>query len=113
MRLARRDGLRNRLDVLRFRVDVERRRVLQQWDDLFCVGPRPARAPVAASAGVVLEIADRNAAVFIRVGTFRHISKTYLPQQDGRMPADVALPGVGGLSLAVKLNERAHQGGLL
>src|SRR3954451_2652094 len=104
MRLARRDGLRNRLDVLRFRVDVERRRILQQWDDLFCVGPRPARAAVAASAGVILEIADRDTAVFIRVGTGRHISKTYLPQQNGRMPADVTLPGVGGLSFAVELD---------
>src|SRR5207244_4961010 len=43
----------------------------------------------------------------------RHPSKTYLPQQDGRMPADVTLPGIGGLSLAVKLNERAHQDGIL
>src|SRR6478752_9177586 len=113
MRPASRDGLRNRLDVLRFRVDVERRRIPKQWNDLVCVGARPACAPVAASAGVVLERADRNTAVFIRVGTARHPSITYLPQQNGRMPADVALPRIGGLSLAVKLNERAHQHGIL
>src|SRR5258708_12065292 len=29
------------------------------------------------------------------------------------MPADVTLSGIGGLSLAVKLNERAHQEGIL
>src|SRR5207253_8379789 len=29
------------------------------------------------------------------------------------MPADLTLPGIGSLSLAVKLNERAHQDGIL
>src|SRR5262245_33171297 len=98
MRLASRDRLRNRLDVPRFRVDVGRRRILEQCNDLFCAGSRPAFAPIAASVGVVLETANRNTPVFIRVWTARHPSKTYLPQQNGRMPADVALSGIGGLS---------------
>src|SRR5258708_39945682 len=103
MRPSGRDGLRNRLDVLRFRVDVERRRILEQWNDLFCVGARPACAPVAAAAGVVLESADRNTPVFVRVWTARHPSKAYLPPQDGRMSAGVTLPGIVALSLAVKM----------
>jgi hypothetical protein len=34
-------------------------------------------------------------------------------QNDGWMPADRTLSGIGGLSLAIELNERAHQDGLL
>ena len=37
----------------------------------------------------------------------------YLPQYNGRMSTDDALSGIGGLALAIKLNERAHQDGIL
>jgi hypothetical protein len=39
----------------------------------------------------------------------RLLSKTQAPQQYGRVTADLALSGVGGLASAVKLHERACQ----
>ena len=71
---------RDGIDIGRFRVDVQRRRiVLHQGDDPLGVRPRPTGAAVAAAPGIILKLPERNVSVFVRVGAVRIFSKTDIP----------------------------------
>src|ERR1700722_9183260 len=103
---ASRDGV----DVVRFRINVNRRRiVLQHREDLPGVRWRPTGAAVAAAAGVLHQLSNRNVTVMVRVLAVRTFSHTYSCQHLGGVPTDCALPGVCGLAFAVKLHERAEE----
>ena len=106
--------LRDGVDVGCFRVDVQRRRiVLHHGDDLPGVRRRPTGAAVAAAPGVILQLPERDVSISVSVGAVRIFSKTDVPQQFGRMSADLALSGVRDSAFAVKLNERANQNRVL
>src|SRR4029079_1933476 len=94
----------------RFRIDVQRRRiVLYHGDDPLGVRPRPTGAAVAAAPGVVLQLPELDVSVWIGVGTVRIFSTADIPQQGGRMSADLTFPGIRRFAFAFKLNERADQ----
>lgn len=102
--------MRDGVDVVRFRIDVKRRRVvLDHRYDLPGVRRRPGRAAVAAPAGVVHQLSIQHITVLIGVRAVRIFSTTDAPQQHRRMPADGARPRIRGIAFAVELQERADQ----
>lgn len=113
-RTARRHDLRNGGDVARFRVDVERSRiVLHHRDDLPRIRRRPTGAAIAAAAGIIHQFAERHVAVMVGMRAGRVFAKTHSLQHFRRMPADHALPGVRGLALAIELHEGTHESHVL
>jgi hypothetical protein len=67
-------------------MNVQRRRlVLHHRDNLAGVRTRPTGAAVTAAAGVIHQLSKRNATVVVRVRAGWIFSKTYSPQQYGRI----------------------------
>ena len=98
----------DRRDVSRFRVDIERGRIaIQDGNDLTRVSRRPTGAAVAATTGVIDDLAKGHHAILVGIGAVRLLALACGAQQSGRMAADFALSRGGCFALAVKLDECA------